>query len=211
MEPPCCWPNHQLGPTQKLLSWEQRRILVMIIIISKMKTSNNNNYREPLLKPYCAHYTRALFFLTQPPHKIGLPVCILQMEKVRPREVRQCAQHHTANGGKKPRRLPSLLLALPLPFSPTLNPGTEEWSRTLTWRCTTLACLRMAMMSPTTVTPNSFMISLLRSNSMLFWILQGRVSNKATGGPGCHPPSLPSPSSALFPWRPYLLSTNITA
>lgn len=41
----------------------------------------------------------------------------------------------------------------------------------ISWRCTTLACLRMAMMSPTTVTPSSFMISLLRSSSMLFWIL----------------------------------------
>lgn len=80
--------------------------------------------------------------------------------------------------------LPSLPLALLPPLHRTLNPGTKGLGSAPTWRCTTLACLRMAMMSPTTVTPSSFMISLLRSSSMLFWILQRRVSSEATSGPG---------------------------
>lgn len=49
-----------------------------------------------------------------------------------------------------------------------------------TCRYTSLACFRMAIISPTTVIPSSFMISLLRSSSMFFWILQGRRQQKLT-------------------------------
>lgn len=54
---------------------------------------------------------------------------------------------------------------------PVVNmPTNPQWDPTCLW--TTLACLRMAMMSPTTVMPRSIMMSLLRSISMFFWILQ---------------------------------------
>lgn len=165
-----------------------RRVTVRITMMREGKTNSNNNnntYREPLTRPCCAHRARALCSLMLTiPYETGLPVCILQAEKVRFREVRQCALCHTASSGANLGiqvclpLLPSLRLVLPPALHPTLNPETEASSREPTWRCTTLACLRMAMMSPTTVTPSSFMISLLRSSSMLFWILQGRVTSE---------------------------------
>lgn len=53
------------------------------------------------------------------------------------------------------------------------------------------------MMSPTTVTPSSFMISLFRSRSMLFWILQETVSGEATGEPGWVGQPAPGPLPSL--------------
>lgn len=80
----------------------------------------------------------------------------------------------------------------------TLSPGSQRHRRAPTWRCTTLACLRIAMMSPTTVTPSSFMISLLRSSSMLFWILQGRtVMRPCPASSYLLLPNLPGPISLL--------------
>lgn len=96
----------------------------------KMRTSNNN-YREPLLKPYCLHCTRALYNLIPPSYKIGLPMYILQMEKTRLREVRQCAQRHTANGATSLRTQVCLqascwLCHCPLPDPKPRDRGAEQ-------------------------------------------------------------------------------------
>lgn len=96
-EPPYCWPPAE--PHGKLLLWGQRRVLVMMFIIRKMRTSNDDNsYRESVPKP--TFYSVLGFYVMyyqHPPHKVHLPMCIPQMSKVRPKELRQCAQCHSAD------------------------------------------------------------------------------------------------------------------
>ena len=80
MEQPGCWPSQHLGPKRGApVLGTDKNPANDVIITGKMRTSNG--HREPLLRPYCLHCTGALFNVIQLLCKIGLPICILQMER----------------------------------------------------------------------------------------------------------------------------------